>query len=402
MSDAPTSRVPRLRGPGRSAPSHHRPSRQWIPADTLLKGPSRTTGSFRRSGVPTPFRRPVASGRARSARRETGLARRSARCTGPALGRGAERPTRQRPVPPRPAGRAAHPRTPWRRGLPLRRPPAVRRRPLRAPPAPRPAPPAATPATARRPRPARRADLQRGRRAAPLHRRAPPMGSPTGEFTEQAGRPPGAAARRAAGEVLPATTPGHGCAAALARGQDCPPGHRGCRDHPPSARPGAEGSRTAPRRPDERDEPRHPEPCPSRHHRVTRPPVAPVMVPRRGGPRGSGHSEAQVAWKAQRLDTLDYFELLGVPTTASAGEVEARLLPGEPGVPPRPLLPPPHRRGLQDRACTTSTSASPRPITVLRDDLRAEISGRRHRARVYPAKLRFDLARLRSRRRRPR
>jgi hypothetical protein len=44
------------------------------------------------------------------------------------------------------------------------------------------------------------------------------------------------------------------------------------------------------------------------------PPVAPETLP--------ADPEAQIAWKAERLDTLDYYELLGVPTTASAVEVK--------------------------------------------------------------------------------
>jgi DnaJ domain len=48
------------------------------------------------------------------------------------------------------------------------------------------------------------------------------------------------------------------------------------------------------------------------------PPVAPVGT---ASPPGAD-PEAQVAWKAERLDTLDYFQLLEVPTTASAGEVK--------------------------------------------------------------------------------
>ena len=35
-----------------------------------------------------------------------------------------------------------------------------------------------------------------------------------------------------------------------------------------------------------------------------------------------GDPEAQLAWKAERLDSFDYFELLGVPTSASAAEVK--------------------------------------------------------------------------------
>jgi hypothetical protein len=48
------------------------------------------------------------------------------------------------------------------------------------------------------------------------------------------------------------------------------------------------------------------------------PPVAPVPTTA----AGVADPQAQLAWKAERLDTLDYFELLGVPTTATAGEVK--------------------------------------------------------------------------------
>jgi hypothetical protein len=48
------------------------------------------------------------------------------------------------------------------------------------------------------------------------------------------------------------------------------------------------------------------------------PPVAPVTA----AAAPPADPEAQLAWKAERLDTLDYFELLGVATTASASEVK--------------------------------------------------------------------------------
>jgi DnaJ-class molecular chaperone len=47
------------------------------------------------------------------------------------------------------------------------------------------------------------------------------------------------------------------------------------------------------------------------------PPVAPVTA---AAPPED--PEARLAWKAERLDLLDYFELLGVPTGASAAEVK--------------------------------------------------------------------------------
>jgi len=50
--------------------------------------------------------------------------------------------------------------------------------------------------------------------------------------------------------------------------------------------------------------------------------IAPVFAPVATAAPAPADPEAQLAWKAERLDTLDYFELLGVPTTASAGEVK--------------------------------------------------------------------------------
>jgi DnaJ domain len=51
-------------------------------------------------------------------------------------------------------------------------------------------------------------------------------------------------------------------------------------------------------------------------------PVVPPVAPPAQAAAIPQDPLAQLAWKAERLDTLDYFELLGVPTTASAGEVK--------------------------------------------------------------------------------
>jgi len=51
-------------------------------------------------------------------------------------------------------------------------------------------------------------------------------------------------------------------------------------------------------------------------------PVVPPVAPPATAAAVPQDPEARLAWKAERLDTLDYFELLGVPTTASAGEVK--------------------------------------------------------------------------------
>jgi curved DNA-binding protein CbpA len=53
--------------------------------------------------------------------------------------------------------------------------------------------------------------------------------------------------------------------------------------------------------------------------------IAPLVAPVEPGTATAAvpaDPEAHVAWKAERLDTLDYFELLGVPTTATAVEVK--------------------------------------------------------------------------------
>jgi DnaJ-class molecular chaperone len=98
--------------------------------------------------------------------------------------------------------------------------------------------------------------------------------------------------------------------------------------------------------------------------------------------------EAQVAWKAERLDTLDYFELLGVDTTASASEVK-RAFYGE-----SRAYHPDRFFHLTDEAFKARVHEVYKRVTeayyVLRDDVRrpkylADVTGP-DRAR----KLRFD------------
>lgn len=53
--------------------------------------------------------------------------------------------------------------------------------------------------------------------------------------------------------------------------------------------------------------------------------IAPLVPPASAGRPADAPPitpEDQVAWKAERLEALDYFELLGVPTTTTAGEVK--------------------------------------------------------------------------------
>ena len=50
--------------------------------------------------------------------------------------------------------------------------------------------------------------------------------------------------------------------------------------------------------------------------------IAPMVPPVTAMAAAPADPEAQVGWKAERLDTLDYFELLGLPITASAAEVK--------------------------------------------------------------------------------
>jgi hypothetical protein len=84
--------------------------------------------------------------------------------------------------------------------------------------------------------------------------------------------------------------------------------------------------------------PRPAAPAPRVPHRPTRDPMSetslgiPVMPleppgeepvpPAATAPAVAADPEARLAWKAERLATLDYFELLGVATTATAGEVK--------------------------------------------------------------------------------
>ena len=95
-----------------------------------------------------------------------------------------------------------------------------------------------------------------------------------------------------------------------------------------------------------------------------------------------------MAWKAERLDTLDYFELLGVPTTASAAEVKRAFYPESRAYHPDRFF------HLTDEEFKARVHEVYKRVTeayyVLRDDLRrskylADMSGP-DRAR----KLRFD------------
>jgi hypothetical protein len=52
------------------------------------------------------------------------------------------------------------------------------------------------------------------------------------------------------------------------------------------------------------------------------PPVAPLVAPVTARPIVSGDPSTDVRRRAETLNTLDYFQLLGVPTTASAAEVK--------------------------------------------------------------------------------
>ena len=66
--------------------------------------------------------------------------------------------------------------------------------------------------------------------------------------------------------------------------------------------------------------PREAGPLPSLDVRIA--PLVPPVAPVTATAAPPADPEAQLAWKAERLDTLDYFELLGVGTTASASEVK--------------------------------------------------------------------------------
>jgi len=113
------------------------------------------------------------------------------------------------------------------------------------------------------------------------------------------------------------------------------------------------------------------------------PPVAPLTA---AAPPAD--PEAQLAWKAERLDLLDYFELLGVPTTASAVEVKRAFYKESRAYHPDRFF------HLTDEAFKAQVHEVYKRVTeayyVLRDDVRrkkylADVTGP-DRAR----KLRFD------------
>jgi DnaJ-class molecular chaperone len=98
--------------------------------------------------------------------------------------------------------------------------------------------------------------------------------------------------------------------------------------------------------------------------------------------------EQRLAWKAERLDTLDYFELLGVPTTAAAAEVKRAFYRESRAYHPDRFF------HLSDEAFKARVHEVYKRVTeayyVLRDDVRrprylADVTGP-ERAR----KLRFD------------
>jgi len=117
-------------------------------------------------------------------------------------------------------------------------------------------------------------------------------------------------------------------------------------------------------------------------------PVAPTVAPAATATSAPADPQSQVAWKAERLDTLDYFELLGVPTTASAGEVKRAFYTESRAYHPDRFF------QLDDAAFKTRVHEVYKRVTeayyVLRDDVRrkkylADVSGP-DRA----SKLRFD------------
>jgi curved DNA-binding protein CbpA len=117
-------------------------------------------------------------------------------------------------------------------------------------------------------------------------------------------------------------------------------------------------------------------------------PLVPPVAPLGTDAAPPEDPEAQLAWKAERLDTLDYFELLGVPTTASAGEVKRAFYRESRAYHPDRFF------HLTDEAFKTRVHEVYKRVTeayyVLRDDLRrrkylADVTGP-DRAR----KLRFD------------
>jgi curved DNA-binding protein CbpA len=117
-------------------------------------------------------------------------------------------------------------------------------------------------------------------------------------------------------------------------------------------------------------------------------PMVPPVAPAATASAAPADPEALVAWKAERLDTLDYFELLGVPTTATAGEVKRAFYSESRAYHPDRFF------HLADEAFKTRVHEVYKRVTeayyVLRDDVRrrkylADVSGP-DRAR----KLRFD------------
>jgi curved DNA-binding protein CbpA len=117
-------------------------------------------------------------------------------------------------------------------------------------------------------------------------------------------------------------------------------------------------------------------------------PLVPAVAPAETASAPPADPEAQVAWKAERLDTLDYFELLGVPTAASAGEVKRAFYSESRAYHPDRFF------HLGDEAFKARVHEVYKRVTeayyVLRDDVRrrkylADVSGP-DRAR----KLRFD------------
>jgi hypothetical protein len=169
--------------------------------------------------------------------------------------------------------------------------------------------------------------------AAPAQGPRAPLGSPTGEFlTEQAraagpapqpgvvparvyrspGTSPGSPPLPSLGvniaPVIPPVTPVSGPPQAAGRGVPRRPTHD----------PMTETSLGIPVMPP--PPPAGTGPLPPLDVRVA--PVIPPVAPPALAAAIPQDPETQLAWKAERLDTLDYFELLGVPTTASAGEVK--------------------------------------------------------------------------------
>jgi curved DNA-binding protein CbpA len=117
-------------------------------------------------------------------------------------------------------------------------------------------------------------------------------------------------------------------------------------------------------------------------------PLVPPLAPVSTASAAPADPEAELAWKAERLDTLDYFELLGLPTTAGAGEVKRAFYRGSRAYHPDRFF------HLADETFKTRVHEVYKRVTeayyVLRDDLRrrkylADVTGP-DRAR----KLRFD------------